>query len=81
MVKVTFYGIARINFNRKDILVNGSTIKEALTNVCKEVNIPYKDIKKYLIYVNDKNIQELKMFNTPLNDKDEIMLLSPSSGG
>jgi len=81
LIKVTFYGIARIKFNRKDVFVEGSTVKEALTNVCATINIPFKDIKQFLIYVNEVNIQELQMLNTKLNENDTIMLLSPSSGG
>ncbi len=81
MVKVLLYGIARVKFNQKELEINAGSIKDLLTQMAKTINVKYKDMKNYLIYVNDINISDLKMFNTKLNDGDIVMLLSPSSGG
>ncbi len=81
MIKVLLYGEARLIFNVKEIEEKGSTVKELLSNLALRYDKKYKDLKKFLIYVNDVNITALRMFRTKLNDGDVIMMLSPSSGG
>lgn len=81
MVKVRFFGIARIKFKEKEIQIESSNVKELLQKIAERYNITLKDAKQFLIYVNDVNITDLKVFRTPLKDGDEVIFLSPSSGG
>lgn len=81
MVKVKLYGLARIKFNVKELDIEAKSIKELLKLMSKQFNVKYQDMKNFLIFVNDINITELKMFNTSLNNNDIVMMLSPSSGG
>jgi len=81
MVTVKFFGIARIKFQEKEICVESSSVKELCEVIAKRYNVPVKDVKQFLIYVNEVNIVDLKTFRTPLKDGDKLMFLSPSSGG
>lgn len=81
MVKVLLYGVARIKFNQKELYFDATSVRDLLEKMAESINVSYKDMKNYLIYVNDVNITDLKMFKTPLHDNDCVMLLSPSSGG
>ena len=71
MVKVKFFGSARVMLKEKDVL----------EFVADKYGVTVKDMKQHLIYVNEVNITKLKMYKTKLNDGDIIMLLSPASGG
>lgn len=81
MVKVLLYGIARLKFETKELNIEAKTIKELLIKIGELKSIKFKEMKNFLIYVNDVNITSLNMYKTKLHDKDIVMLLSPSSGG
>lgn len=81
MVKVLLYGVARLKFNTKEIDIKATKVKELLKKIADLYSIKYKDMKNFLIYVNDVNISDLSMFNTKLKSGDIVMLVSPSSGG
>lgn len=81
MVNVKFFGIARIKFKEKEINVEAKNVKELLGVIADRYNVSVKDVKQFLIYVNEVNIVDLKTFRTPLKDGDKLMFLSPSSGG
>lgn len=81
MVKVRFFGMARINFDRKEMQLEAASVKELTEKIATETGLDAKDIKQYLIFVNEINIDKLKRFRTKLEDGDEVLFLSPSSGG
>lgn len=81
MVTVKFFGSARVKFKVKEIQIEALTIKELMSQVALQFNVNAKDIKQYLIYVNEVNITQLNLYRTKLNDGDIIYLLSPASGG
>ncbi len=81
MVNVRLFGMARINFDKKSLQIEATSVKELVQKMAKMTGIPEKDAKQYLIFVNEINIDKLKRFRTKLNDGDEVLFLSPSSGG
>lgn len=81
MVKVRFFGMARINFDKKGFETEAATVKELVHKVAEATGIDEKEAKQYLIYVNEVNIDKLNRFRTKLHDGDEVLFLSPSSGG
>jgi len=81
MIKVLLYGIARLKFNTKQLDIEANSVKDLLTKMALMLNVKYKDMKGFLIYVNDINITDLSMFKTKLKDGDVVMILSPSTGG
>jgi molybdopterin converting factor small subunit len=43
--------------------------------------LTYKDLKQSVIFINGKNITDLKMYRTKLKDGDNVIFMSPVSGG
>ena len=71
MIEVKFFGTARVKFQ----------VRSIISVVAERFCIREKEVKQFLIYVNDVNIASLKMYKTKLNDGDKVMFLSPASGG
>ncbi|HKL94591.1 MAG TPA: MoaD/ThiS family protein [Clostridia bacterium] len=81
MVHIKFFGTARVKFGKSEMVANAKCVKELLQIVADEFGVRVKDIKQFLIYVNEINISKLKMWRTKLYEGDQIMFLSPASGG
>lgn len=81
MIEVKFFGTARVKFQVRSIEVEASDVKELISVVAERFSIREKEVKQFLIYVNDVNIASLKMYKTKLKDGDKVMFLSPASGG
>ena len=81
MVNVKFFGTARVKFQTRSLDVDADDVKTLIEKIAKYFGINEKDLKQFLVYVNEKNITELKMYKTKLADGDTVMFLSPASGG
>lgn len=81
MVKVKFFGSARIKYGVKEVNTEANDVKQLTERLAEQFEIQPKEIRNYLIFVNDVNITEIKMFKTKLKDGDTVMLMSPVSGG
>lgn len=59
-----------------------SSIKGLLKEMENQIEgMTYNELKQNVIFVNGKNITELKMYRTKLNCGDEVLFMSPVSGG
>ena len=81
MVNVKFFGTARVKFQTRSLDVDADDVKTLIEKIAKHFGRNEKDLKQFLVYVNEKNITELKMYKTKLADGDTVMFLSPASGG
>ena len=81
MVTVKLFGAARINYKDKEVRLNASTVKEVLEQLAEKYDAPLKDFKQFVYFVNDVNIDKLKMYRTPLKEGDVVMVISLGSGG
>ncbi len=81
MVKVKFFGASRHIFGRSEVTVEATTVRGLLKTLSVVCSCEQKELKRYLIFVNDVNIVNLKMWRTKLEDGDVVMFLSPASGG
>jgi molybdopterin converting factor small subunit len=81
MVSVKFFGSARVKFGIKELNVEASDLSSLLKITAGELKVSEKDLKQFVVYVNDVNISKLKMWKTKLKDGDGVMFLSPASGG
>ena len=81
MITVKLFGAARINFKDKAVEMEASTVKEVLEKLAEKYNVSIKDFKQFVYFVNDVNIDKLKMYKTPLKDGDIVMVISLGSGG
>lgn len=81
-VNARFFGEARLKLQVASEVFDAANIKELLVAVEAKFGIlTAKELKDFLIFVNNVPITNLKMFRTKLNDDDEVMFLSPASGG
>ena len=81
MVTVKLFGAARINYKDKSVEMDASTVKEVLEKLAEKYDEPVKDFKQVVYFVNDVNIDKLKMYKTELKDGDVVMVISLGSGG
>ena len=81
MVNIKFFGSARVKFGIRELSVDASDMGGLLKAVAAEFKVCEKDLKQFIVYVNEVNISKLKMWKTKLNDGDGIMFISPASGG
>ena len=81
MVKVKFFGTARVLLKDKEMEGDFKNVKEMLDGIIQKYGVTMKDMKQYYVYVNEVNISKLKKYKTELKDGDVVYLLSPASGG
>lgn len=81
MVTVKLFGAARINYKDKEVALEAATVKEVLEKLADKYQAPVKDFKQFVYFVNDVNIDKLKMYRTPLKNGDVVMVISLGSGG
>lgn len=81
-VKVRYFGEARIKQKVAYDYFEAETVKDLLGLIAeKSEELTEKELRDFLIFVNNVSITKLKMFRTKLSEGDEIMFLSPASGG
>ena len=81
MIKVKFFGTARVLLQDKEMEGDFKNVKEMLEGIIQKYGVTMKDMKQYYVYVNEVNISKLKKYKTELKDGDVVYLLSPASGG
>ena len=81
MVKVKFFGTARVLLKDKEMEGNFKDVNDMIAAICVKYGVTKKDMKQYFVYVNEVNITKLKKYKTELKDGDLVYLLSPASGG
>ena len=75
--------------NKPEILVQGATVLDALHDAVEQypaLNFHVFDsddkVRRHInVFINDRNIRELKGLKTKLKDDDRITLLASISGG
>ncbi|MCR4660657.1 MAG: MoaD/ThiS family protein [Clostridia bacterium] len=81
MVTVKLFGTARVKFKDREVQLDVPTMKDVLNALAEKYNVPVKDFKQYVYFVNDVNISDLQKYKTQLKDGDIIMVISLGSGG
>lgn len=82
MITVKFFGLIRVDNNISQIFVNEGRASQVL----KEIRIAYPGISEQqliqaIMFVNKNQITGNKRFSMVLKDGDELVFISPSSGG
>ena len=77
MIKVSFFGLLRINSGVKSLELQAADIKELFLNVEQASGISLKTLHACTLLINGKP----KKFNQKLHDGDEIVFLPPVCGG
>lgn len=81
MVEIKFFGLSRSKIGKSQIDLEADSIKKMIKALSNETGLTKRQLKQNLIFVNEVNIQHLKMWKTKLNDGDKITFFTPSSGG
>ena len=82
MIKIKFYGMIRLNCGVAKLELEAKTIEELIFFIDKKIEgLNEKDLKNCTILVNGINMLKLKKLKTSLKDGDEVVFLSPASGG
>ncbi|MFZ5353051.1 MAG: MoaD/ThiS family protein [Bacillota bacterium] len=82
MIKVRFFGIMRLELGVSSIELEAQDVAGLLTAVSRKYETAkHEKLKNSVIFINDRNMNELKGLRTKLKNGDVVMFLSPVSGG
>lgn len=82
MITVKFFGLISIDSNVKNLSAKAGTVAEVIKEILQQCpNISERQLKDAVIVINSKQISGIKRFTTYLQDGDELVFLTPSSGG
>lgn len=82
VINVKFYGMIRLNSRISEISLEAKNIEELILLIDKKIDQLHAiDLKNCIIVVNGVNMCKLKRLKTPLEKGDEVIFLSPASGG
>lgn len=82
MITVKFFGSVRVDYGLKELMVHAGTIAEAVEEIRKHSSIDEQELRQSIIFVNNKQVTGIRQpFAFSLNDGDELVFLSPISGG
>jgi len=89
-VRITLYGTLAKITGEKTVEVNGSTLKEAISQLTVKYGEQFGNkiydekgnLRRFVnIYVNSKDIRFLNHLNTELNDEDKVSIIPAVGGG
>lgn len=82
MITVKFFGLISVDNNVRHLLVNEGKVSQVLNEVRERCpGISEHQLMQAVMIINNKQIYGSKRFSMMLKDGDELVLLSPSSGG
>ncbi|SDW16470.1 MoaD/ThiS family protein [Tepidimicrobium xylanilyticum] len=82
MAKIKLFGILSTKVALDELIIEADNIEELLIKLSvMESNLNMEELKRSLIFVNNKNIIELNMFKTKIGPNDNVSILSPIAGG
>jgi len=82
MVHVRFFGLLRLEIKESTAMIEAENINELLEKLdAKFEKTNIKQLCSSIIYVNGVNMNQLKRYGTKLKDGDEVLFISPVSGG
>lgn len=82
MAIVNLYGIHSLKTEKECIIVEAKNIEKLLLELTMlETELTISELKRSLIFVNNKEIKHLNMFKTKISSEDKISILSLIAGG
>lgn len=82
MVRVRFFGPARLLAKRSGVPVEAGNVRELLESLAGlDDGVDLPALRDALIFVNGVSIHKLKGFKTRLADGDEVQIFYPMGGG
>ncbi|SKA99517.1 MoaD family protein [Caloramator quimbayensis] len=81
MIKVRYFGILRLDIKKSFDEIEAQDVEVLINIISSKYNLDIDELKNSIVFVNGKNINELKGFKTKLYDCDEVQIFSPVAGG
>lgn len=81
MAIAKYYGAVRLKTNQNIDLFKARDVKTLLKSISKKYDIPYIELKKNLIYVNNVDIDRMDRLKTRLDHNDVVMIMGVTAGG
>ena len=83
MVRVRFFGLYRLDLKIDEMYIDAKNVNDLIKQLAEKfAPMKPKDFKDGVVFLNGEMIFKYKKkFRTPLKDGDEIMIMSPASGG
>lgn len=82
MAFVKLFGIYSMKSVNNSLIIDAKNLEELLLKLIQlEPNLTLEELKRSLVFVNNKSINQLNMFKTKLNSSDNVSILSSSAGG
>ncbi|MDD4120097.1 MAG: MoaD/ThiS family protein [Clostridia bacterium] len=82
MIKIEFFGLYRLNYKMSSWETEAADVNNLLKKLSEYNSFySYKQLKDSIILVNGKNIMDLNRFRTRLKEGDNVLIMSPASGG
>ena len=82
MITVKFFGLISVDYNIMQLHVKEGTVRQVLNEIRHSYpNISEQQLLQVIMFINKQHISGNKRLSVVLKDGDELVLISPSSGG
>lgn len=82
MITVKFFGLISIDYNIRQLTVREGKVSDVLKEIIqRRPDISEQQLIQAIMMINKKPVSGKKRLSTELKDGDELVLLSPVSGG
>lgn len=82
MAIVKLFGIHSTKVKNSDLVIDAKNIEELLLKLTElEPSLTLGELKRSIIFINNRNITKLNIFKTKIDHDDNISILSPVAGG
>ena len=82
MIRVKFFGLLQIAAKIKELMAADGSVKDVVEEVlrnCPQIN--RKELLQSIVVINRERVRKGNAMKRILRDGDELVFLSPSSGG
>lgn len=82
MITVKFFGLISVENNVRQLYAKAGKVYQVLNEIRQQCpNISEEQLKKAILVINNELVTNNKRFSIILKDGDELVLITPASGG
>ena len=82
MITVKFFGLISVDCNIRQLHVKAGTVRQVLKEIRHSCpNISEEQLLQVIMFINKQHISGNKRLSVVLKEGDELVLISPASGG
>ena len=82
MITVKFFGLISVDYNIRQLHVKAGTVRQVLKEIrhsCPDIS--EEQLLQVVMFINKQHISGNKRLSVVLKEGDELVLISPASGG